>query len=83
MVLDAFSGSGTTLQAAEETKRNWIGIDDSIEAIKASIKRFEGKMEKMGDFVAITKKITDQQRLFENNTIKFNLIDITGKLGKK
>jgi len=83
MVLDAFSGSGTTLQAAEETKRNWIGIDDSIEAIKASIKRFEGKMEKMGDFVASTKKITDQQRLFENNTIKFNLIDITGKLGKK
>jgi len=39
IVLDAFSGSGTTLIAAEELNRKWIGIDNSPHAIKISIKR--------------------------------------------
>ena len=39
IVMDAFSGSGTTLIAAEELDRNWIGIDNSPPAIKITIKR--------------------------------------------
>ncbi|CAN2040240.1 adenine-specific DNA-methyltransferase [Candidatus Magnetomoraceae bacterium gMMP-15] len=39
LVLDCFCGSGTTLQAAEELGRNWIGIDKSAEAIKVTKKR--------------------------------------------
>jgi adenine-specific DNA-methyltransferase len=38
IVLDCFSGSGTTLKAAQVNGRKWIGIDQSEEAIK-SIKR--------------------------------------------
>ena len=38
IVLDCFSGSGTTLKAAQANGRQWIGIDQSEEAIKA-IKR--------------------------------------------
>jgi len=34
-VLDCFCGSGTTLKAAQINQRNWIGIDQSEEAIKA------------------------------------------------
>ena len=34
MVLDCFCGSGTTLVAAQELNRNWIGIDQSEHAIK-------------------------------------------------
>lgn len=34
-VLDAFCGSGTTLAAAQELGRKWVGIDESAEAIKA------------------------------------------------
>lgn len=39
LVLDAFCGSGTTLVAAQELGRNWIGIDSSENAIKVSKKR--------------------------------------------
>ncbi|MEX0916919.1 MAG: transcriptional repressor LexA [Candidatus Paceibacterota bacterium] len=33
LVLDCFAGSGTTLLAAQELKRNWIGIDSNKNAI--------------------------------------------------
>ena len=35
-VLDCFCGSGTTLKAAHQNDRHWIGIDESDEAIKAT-----------------------------------------------
>ena len=34
IVLDCFAGSGTTLKAAHINERQWIGIDQSEEAIK-------------------------------------------------
>jgi adenine-specific DNA-methyltransferase len=39
IVLDAFCGSGTTLVAAEELGRRWIGIDNSPLAIEVSLER--------------------------------------------
>lgn len=39
IVLDCFCGSGTTLKAAQELGRNWIGIDKSQEAIKIALKK--------------------------------------------
>jgi len=39
LVLDAYAGSGTTLAAAAENNRNWIGIDESPAAIKTAIER--------------------------------------------
>ena len=51
-VLDCFAGSGTTLQAATELNRSWIGIDHSLEAIKTMLQRFVQGLEPMGDFVS-------------------------------
>lgn len=42
IVLDAFCGSGTTLVAADELGRRWIGIDSSQEAISICKRRFGG-----------------------------------------
>ena len=39
LVLDCFCGSGTTLIAAQELNRNWIGIDQSDQAIKVTQKK--------------------------------------------
>ena len=41
IVLDCFCGSGTTLKSAQINNRNWIGIDQSEQAIKATIKKLE------------------------------------------
>jgi adenine-specific DNA-methyltransferase len=51
IVLDCFCGSGTTLVAADMLDRNWIGVDDSPEAFRTMIHRFEHGTEPMGDFV--------------------------------
>ena len=41
IVLDCFCGSGTTLKAAQQLNRNWIGIDQSEHAIKATVEKLE------------------------------------------
>lgn len=54
IVLDCFSGSGTTLAAAEELGRQWIGIDIGEEAIKATISRFTEGLKKYGEYTKRT-----------------------------
>lgn len=41
VVLDPFIGSGTTLVAAKELERKWIGIDSSFDAVQLAKKRVE------------------------------------------
>ena len=51
IVMDCFAGSGTTLGAAFETGRIWIGVDNSPESLKATLKRFVYGLEAYGDYV--------------------------------
>ncbi len=60
IVLDCFAGSGTTLVAAEELGRQWIGIDIGDEAVSTIINRFKHGSKPMGDYV---KKKTKQQTM--------------------
>lgn len=52
LVLDCFAGSGTTLAIASELGRKWIGIDNSIEAMRTMINRFTFGLQRMGDYVS-------------------------------
>jgi len=45
MVLDPFSGCGTTLDAAQALKRKWIGIDNSIVAMDVTERRLKDKYD--------------------------------------
>lgn len=74
IVLDCFAGSGTTLVAAEELGRQWIGVDIGEEAISAIIKRFKIGSQPMGDYVK--KKITSKQ----NTMDLFGMIDFEKEL---
>lgn len=51
-ILDCFSGSGTTLDIANQLKRKWVGIDNSFEAIQNTFKRFFCGLEPMGNFTS-------------------------------
>lgn len=45
LVLDCFSGSGTTLEAAHCLNRRWIGVDSSELAIDITTKRLKNALE--------------------------------------
>lgn len=70
LVLDCFAGSGTTLAAAGNLGRHWIGIDKSNEAIAATVNRLRFGSRPMGDYV--TKKRTpsaeNHLELFSNRS---------------
>jgi adenine-specific DNA-methyltransferase len=67
IVLDCFAGSGTTLKAAQTNGRQWIGIDQSEEAIKAIIQKLDSVEGNLfiskADYKLLTeKKHCTQQR---------------------
>ncbi|EFX92157.1 DNA (cytosine-5-)-methyltransferase [Actinobacillus ureae ATCC 25976] len=72
LVMDCFSGSGTTLGAAFELNRNWIGMDNSLESIKAIFKRFRNGLDAYGDYVNPQK--TNQQHLNLLESCEFSVL---------
>lgn len=51
IVMDCFAGSGTTLGAAFDLGRQWIGVDNSLESLRAILKRFVRGLEVYGDYI--------------------------------
>lgn len=80
IVLDPFCGSGSTLHAAHFESRQWIGIDQSMEAIKNSIGRFKNGVQEMGDYVAPLSDTKLKMKPLSKNKFRFvandNIIDI-------
>jgi len=65
LVMDCFAGSGTTLVAADELRRNWIGIDIGNEAIKIMLNRFQNGTQTLGEQMGSKKKAkTEMETLF-------------------
>jgi adenine-specific DNA-methyltransferase len=67
IVLDCFCGSGTALVAADTLGRDWIGVDNSPEALRTILQRFEHGTQPMGDFVGkqTPKRKADAPTLFD------------------
>ena len=70
IILDCFAGSGTTLKAAQTNGRQWVGIDQSDEAIKAittKLNTIEGDLfvSKSDYTLVIEKKHETPQHLQE------------------
>lgn len=71
IVMDCFAGSGTTLGAAFEQKRLWIGADNSIESFRAVLKRFTDGLEVYGDYV--NTSACTQLSFYEEEKCSFEL----------
>lgn len=71
VVMDFFCGSGTTLAAAHELGRKWIGIDQSSKAIEVAKERI-GKLQdnlfstSKYDFIELVDNIESQERIAIN-----------------
>ena len=77
LVLDCYSGSGTTLEQADQLGRRWIGVDNSDQAIEITLKRFAEGMTRMGDYVNPEKQLA----LLNHNPIEnFNLYTETQRM---
>lgn len=66
IVLDCFSGSGTTIAVADELGRRWIGVDSSQEAIATTLRRFTHGTKAMGDFVTPKDNSPKMLSLFDS-----------------
>jgi len=78
MLLDCFAGSGTTLAVADEMQRNWIGMDNSSEALSTILNRFELGLLPMGDYVKKGKK--KKERTAQQPTLFDTLDEKTSSL---
>jgi adenine-specific DNA-methyltransferase len=63
LVLDCFSGSGTTLAVADALQRGWIGVDSSSAAMETTLRRFAHGVSIMGDFVEKKQDEPDKSSL--------------------
>ncbi|HCV01902.1 MAG TPA: site-specific DNA-methyltransferase [Pseudoalteromonas sp.] len=65
LVIDPFVGSGTTIDAANQLERRWIGMDQSFTSAKTVMRRFKQGLQAMGDYVE--KQHINQASLFDSN----------------
>ena len=74
VVFDPFCGCGTTIHAAQNLGRRWIGIDVCVQACKVIQKRIEGHFDSLWDdieFVGMPKTLEDARALAEYDPFKF------------
>ena len=78
VVLDPFTGGGTTIAVAEKLGRQWIGIDQSVQAVKVTEFRLEkqyGALEDQESLFPTTYIVQlhkyDEEKLFNEDPFKF------------
>ena len=63
IILDPFCGCGTTVHAAENLNRNWIGIDITYSAIAAIQERFKRARQDIWNEISIENRPTTMQQV--------------------
>ena len=74
IVFDPFCGCGTTIHAAQNLGRRWIGIDICVNACKVIQKRIEGHFDSLWEdikFVGMPKTLDDAKALAQYDPFKF------------
>jgi len=76
LVLDPFCGCGTTIEAAQQAGRQWIGIDVAVHAIKIIEARLEGLADRIGADVkyrveGMPRDFESAKRLAEKDKYQF------------
>lgn len=71
LVLDYFAGSGTTLIAAEQLGRRWIGIDNSSQAIERAKKRLKSTRNQRA-FILLEGKSNERMDSEEHQAGQFS-----------
>jgi DNA modification methylase len=66
VILDPFVGGGTTVAVADKLKRNWIGIDQSVQAVKVS----EMRLQKNQDL--FSKPFIVQLHKYDYDTLRYS-----------
>ncbi|MEP7167805.1 MAG: DNA methyltransferase, partial [Bacteroidota bacterium] len=65
LVLDPFAGGGTTIAVAEKLNRQWIGVDQSVQAIKVTEMRLNNQMD------LFSKPFIVQLHKYDYDTLRF------------
>ena len=74
LVLDPFCGCGTTIHAAQNLRRRWIGIDICVNACKVIEKRLRSKFDHIWDdveFIGMPKTGEDAKTLAKIDKFRF------------
>jgi DNA modification methylase len=66
VILDPFVGGGTTVAVAEKLKRQWIGIDQSVQAVKVS----QFRLDKQRDL--FSKPFVVQLHKYDYDTLRYS-----------
>jgi DNA modification methylase len=71
IVLDPFLGGGTTVAVADRLKRQWLGIDQSVQAIKVSDLRLQKQRDLFSTPFAVQLHKYDYDTLRSSNAFEF------------
>ena len=73
VVLDPFCGCGTTIEAAQEMKRGWIGIDVAVHAVKVIESRLDERIDETVDYSleGIPRDFASAERLAARDKYQF------------
>ncbi len=83
VIFDPFVGGGTTIAVAEKLNRKWIGIDQSVQAVKVTEFRLSNDRNLFSQPFTVQLYKYDYDTLFNKNAFEFEtwIIDQFGGIG--